>query len=178
MKRPKVSIIAAIAENRAIGKDNKLLWHIPEDLARFKKITFNHPVIMGRTTFKSLGKPLPYRINIVVTRNKNYQVEGCLIVNSLEEAIRQACENDEKEIFIIGGGQIYEQAIKFADKLYLTVVKGNFEADTFFPDYSRFTKVVHKKPGQYKQYKYTFFELEKEKMVVVNNYGDRRTGAY
>ena len=159
MNKPIISIIAAIGSNRELGKDNKLLWHIPEDLKRFQKITFGHPVIMGRTTFESLGKPLSGRTNIVVTRNKDYTIPGCIITYSFEEAIKIAEDKDQNEIFIIGGGQIYKQGIEFANKLYLTVVEGNFDADTFFPDYSRFNKVIFRQKGQYKQYKYTFLEL-------------------
>jgi len=114
---------------------------------------------MGRNTFESLGKPLSGRINIIVTRDKNYQADGCIIAHSLEKAIDYAKQKDSEEVFIIGGGQIYEQGIKFADKLYLTIVKGNFEADTFFPDYSRFKKVIFKQEGQNSQYQYTFLEL-------------------
>lgn len=159
MHRPIISIIAAIAENRAIGKDNKLLWYIPEDLKRFQKITLGHPVIMGRTTFESLGRSLPGRTNIIVTRDKNYRAKGCLITYSLEEAIEEAKKRDKKEIFIIGGGKIYEQGIKYADKLYLTIVKGNFSADTFFPDYSKFGKIIFKKEGSHRQYRYIFLEI-------------------
>lgn len=159
MNKPIISIIAAIGENRELGKDNKLLWHIPEDFARFKKITSGHPVIMGRTTYESIGKPLPGRTNIIVTRNKDYKAKGCRICNSLENAIEVASQINNSEIFIIGGGQIYEQGIKHADKLYLTIVKGKFTADTFFPNYSKFRKVVYKKDGQDKKYKYTFLEL-------------------
>ncbi len=158
--KPLISIIAAIGENREIGKNNKLLWHIPEDFKRFKEMTSGYPVIMGRKTFESIGKPLPNRTNIIITRDKNYKSENCLITYSLEEAIQLAKTKDDKEIFIIGGGQIYEQAIGIADKLYLTVVKGGFDADTFFPVYSRFSKIVFRKESQSNQYKYTFLELE------------------
>lgn len=166
MKRAKISIIAATDEDKGIGRNNKLLWHIPGDLRLFKKITLNHPVIMGRTTFESLKKPLPERTNIIVTRNKAYQASGCFICYSLKQAIDLAQEKDNKEIFIIGGGQIYRQGIKLADKLYLTIVKGNYQADTFFPDYSEFKKIVSKKEGQFKQYKFTFLELEREQEQV------------
>lgn len=159
MSAPIVSIIAAIGSNRELGKDNKLLWHIPEDLARFQKITLGHPVIMGRTTFESLGKPLSGRTNIVITRNKEYAVPGCIIAHSVDQALDIAKIQDKNEIFIIGGGQIYEQGIKLANKLYLTIVEGSFAADTFFPDYSRFNKEIFRQKGQYKQYKYTFLEL-------------------
>lgn len=159
MNKPIVSIIAAIGENRELGKDNKLLWHIPADFTRFKEITFGRPIIMGRKTYESIGKPLPGRTNIIITRDNNYQQEGCLVTHSLKEAISAAKNKDEKEIFIIGGGQIYQQAIGIADKLYLTIVKGSFDADTFFPDYSRFKKIVFQKEGQFNQYNYTFLEL-------------------
>lgn len=154
-----ISIIAAIGSNKELGKDNKLLWHIPEDFKRFKELTTGHPVIMGRKTFESIGKPLPQRTNIIITRDKNFQQKNCLVVHSLDEAINIAKTKDDKEIFIIGGGQIYEQAINIADKLYLTIVKGSFDADTFFPDYSRFQKIVFQKKSHSDKYKYTFLEL-------------------
>lgn len=161
MKKARISLIAAIDENRGIGLNNRLLFSIPADMRRFRKITLNHPVIMGRKTYESIGKPLPKRTNIVVTRNKAYKAPGSMVVHSLEEAINLARRQEKQEIFIIGGGQIYEQGIKLADKLYLTIVKGVYKADTFFPDYSEFKKVVFKEKGQYKQYQYTFLELER-----------------
>jgi dihydrofolate reductase len=161
MNKPKVSIIAAVAKNRAIGKDNKLLWHISEDLQRFKKITSGHPVIMGQKTFESLGRPLPNRTNIVLTFDKSYKAAGCTVVYSIDEAVKVASEKDKEEIFFIGGGQIYAQAIKFADKLYLTLVEGEYEADTFFPDYSDFKKIILEEPHESAGYKYKFLELEK-----------------
>lgn len=157
----KVSIIAAISEQRGIGKNNQLLWHISEDLKRFKKLTLHHPVIMGRITFESIDKPLPERVNIVVTRDKDYQAKGCLICYSLKQAVELAKQKDQQEIFIIGGGQIYSQAIDIADKLYLTVIKGDYSADTFFPDYSAFSKVISKKASRDKDYSYTFLDLER-----------------
>jgi len=160
--KPKISIIAAVAEkNRAIGKDNKLLWHIAEDLQRFKKITSGHPVIMGQNTFESLGRPLPNRTNIVLTFDKSFQAPGCIVVYSIGEAIEIASEKDKEEIFFIGGGQIYAQAIKFADKLYLTLVEGDYDADTFFPDYSDFKKVIFEEKHESNGYKYRFLELER-----------------
>lgn len=127
-----ITIIAALAENNALGKDNKLIWHIPADLKRFKKVTAGHHVIMGRKTFESLGKPLPNRINIIITRNNNYNPKGCIVVNSLQEAI-EATKEDENP-FILGGAEIYKQAIEIADKLDLTFVHHQFEADAFFPE--------------------------------------------
>ncbi len=126
-----ITIIAAIAENNALGKDNQLIWHIPADLKRFKKVTSNHHVIMGRKTFESLGKPLPNRTNIIITRNPNYKAEGCVVVNSLQQAIEAA--KDDENPFILGGAEIYKQAIEIADKLDLTFVHHQFEADAFFP---------------------------------------------
>ena len=125
--------MAAIADNNALGKDNQLIWYLPGDLKRFKRMTLNHAVIMGRKTFESLGKPLPNRINIIITRDKNYKAEGCVIVNSLKEALKAAKEEDENP-FILGGAEIYKQAMPFADKLDLTFVHHKFDADVFFPE--------------------------------------------
>lgn len=161
MLEPTISIIAAIGSNRELGKDNKLLWHIGEDLARFKQLTLGHPVIMGRTTYESIGKPLPGRLNIILTRDKDFKAPGCRIARSLKEAVEKAQSRDSREIFIIGGGNVYQQAIKMADKLYLTIVKGTFSADTFFPEYSDFKKILYKKKSSNDKYKYTFLELVK-----------------
>ena len=168
-----ISIIAAIGRNRELGKNNKLLWHIPEDLKRFKKLTQGHAVIMGRKTFESLGKPLPNRINIIITRDKSYEVKPfdiskhrIYIVHSLEEAIKIINGGgSSEEIFIIGGGQIYQQALPIAQKLYLTIVDVDRpDADTYFPDYSTFSHVIYKKPGESERYRYTFVELVKLKI--------------
>lgn len=139
---PTISIIVAIGPNREIGNGKDLLWHISADFKRFKTLTTNHPIIMGRKTFESIGKPLPNRTNIVITHDPNFIYEGIVVVNSLEKALNEAKKVDQKEIFIIGGGQIYQQAIQYANKLYLTHVKGNFDATIFFPKYSEFNKVV------------------------------------
>ena len=162
MNSPKISIISAIAEKeRAIGKDNKLLWHLPEDLQRFKKITSGHPIIMGQKTFESLGRPLPNRTNIVLTLDRSYKAPGAVVVYSMDEALEAAKRVEKEEIFFVGGGQIYAQAIKFADKLYLTLVEGDYEADTFFPDYSQFKKVVYEEKRESEGLKYKFLELER-----------------
>ena len=155
----KISIICALSENRAIGKDNKLLWHISDDLKRFKELTIGHPIIMGRKTFESIGKPLSGRTNIIVTRGSSYKAEGCLVFDSLEKAIDQAKRIDNEEIFIIGGGQIYNQAIDLADKLYLTLVEGEYEADTYFPDYSSFKKIILEEQQCSNGYNYKNLEL-------------------
>jgi dihydrofolate reductase len=125
-----ISIIVAISENRAIGKDNKLLWHLPADLKHFKDITSGHSIIMGRKTYESVGKPLPKRRNIVVTR-KPIQIEGCEVVNSIEAAL-ELCKN-EHEVFIGGGAEIYREAMHLTDRIYLTIVHKEFDGDTYFP---------------------------------------------
>ena len=129
-----VTIIAAIAENNALGKDNDLIWHLPADLKRFKKVTSGHYILMGRNTFESIGKPLPNRTSVIITRNTNYFKDGCLIANSLEDALELSV--DEEEVFIIGGAQIYKYSIEnnLADKLDITIVHETFEADVFFPE--------------------------------------------
>jgi len=158
----KVSMIAAIASgNRALGKNNELIYHIPEDLQRFKKLTSGHIIIMGRKTFESIGKPLPNRTNIVITHDKTYSTEGIIVVHSLDEALRLVQLKGDDEAFIIGGGQIYQEAIGRADKLYLTIVEGNPDADTFFPDYSEFKKVVFEQFHESDSLKYKFLDLEK-----------------
>lgn len=159
---PKISIIAAVAENLAIGDSNKLLWDIPEDLKRFKNLTTGHPIIMGRKTFESIGRSLPNRTNIIVSRDKDFNVNGCLVCHSLDEALKEAKQIEQNEVFIIGGGQIYHQAIDFVDKLYLTLVENKYNADTYFPDYRQFTKLVFKQLGQSGNLKYKFIELERE----------------
>ena len=139
---PTINIIVAISKkNRAIGKNNDLLWRISEDLKRFKEITTGHPVIMGRKTFESIGRPLPNRTNIITTRNKDLKIIGALVTNSLEEAIHKASELDS-EIFIIGGAEIYKETINLANRLYLTIIDEEKEGDAFFPDYSQFTKII------------------------------------
>lgn len=127
-----VTMIAAAAENNALGKDNGLLWHLSDDFKRFKAITTGHYIIMGRKTFESFPKPLPNRTHVIITRQAHYTAEGCIIVDSLEKAIAQVPPNEEA--FIIGGGEIYKQAMPFADKIELTRVHESFEADTFFPE--------------------------------------------
>ncbi len=160
-KKPIISIIAAIGSNRELGKNNKLLWHIPEDMKRFRELTNGHPIIMGRTTFESIGRPLPNRTNIIVTRDPNYEAPGCIVAHSLEEAVAEAKKHVSDEVFVIGGGQIYSQAIGIADRLYLTKVNGTFDADTYFPNYSAF-KVEQKREMKHDdQYTYEFLELKK-----------------
>ncbi|TBX70579.1 dihydrofolate reductase [Flavobacterium silvisoli] len=127
-----ITLIAAVAENNALGKDNQLLWHLPDDFKRFKNLTSGHYIIMGRKTFESFPKPLPNRTHVIVTRQKDYTPEGCIVVNSLTEAV-SVCPKDE-EVFVIGGGEIYHQAIGLADKIDVTKVHHHFDADTYFPE--------------------------------------------
>jgi dihydrofolate reductase len=129
----KISLVVAVAENNVIGKDNKLLWHLPNDLKFFKNTTWGMPVIMGRKTFDSMGKPLAGRHNIVITRQPGWEQEDVSAVGSLEEALAAVRETDALEGYIIGGGQVYEQSISMADKIYLTRVHTTIEGDTFFP---------------------------------------------
>lgn len=124
-------MIAAAAENRALGKDNQLVWHLPNDFKRFKTLTTAHHIIMGRKTFESFPKPLPNRTHIIITRQKDYKAEGCIVVDSIEKAIEKCPKNENA--FIIGGGEIYQLAMPYADKIELTVVHHTFEADAFFP---------------------------------------------
>jgi len=140
--RSNISVIVAIAENYAIGKDNKLLWHLSDDLKRFKKFTSGHSVIMGRNTFLSLPNgPLPNRNNLVITDNKEEVFENCLMSYSIEEALEIAGTDDE--CFVMGGGMVYRQMLPIAGKLYLTTVHHSFEADTFFPeiDFSQWKEI-------------------------------------
>ena len=127
-----ITLVVAMGLNREIGVDNQLPWHLPKDLKHFKEITSGHPIIMGRKTYESIGKPLPNRTNIVISRKKDWFEEGILIVGSIKEAIKFGQKIDE-DIFIIGGGNIFEQTMDIADKLEVTEIKTNIEADTFFP---------------------------------------------
>ena len=129
-----ISIIVAVAENGVIGDKNSLLWHIKEDMRFFRQKTTSHPVIMGRKTYDSLGKPLPNRTNVVFSRTINH-IEGCTVVHSLEEAV--ALFPAEEEIFIIGGAQIYAQALAIADRMYITHIEHSYEGDTSFPEWNR-----------------------------------------
>ena len=149
-----ISIIAAVSKNGVIGVDNKLPWDLPEDLKRFKELTTGNVVIMGRKTYESIGKPLPNRINIVVTRDKNFFTPNVIVANSLDSALLKAGGN--KDIFIIGGGEIYKQSIGFADKLYITEVDMEVEGDTTFPTISDQWSVIEENEfngGWYVTYK-------------------------
>ncbi len=126
-----ISIIAAMAHNRVIGRDNKIPWRMPADLARFKQLTMGHCLLMGRKTFESIGRPLPGRTTVVITRQKKYAPEGVRVAHSLQQALRMATG---EEVFIAGGAEIYAQALPLADRMYLTIIRRNFEGDTYFPE--------------------------------------------
>ena len=151
-----ITLIAAAAENNALGKDNDLLWHLPEDFKRFKQITSGHYIIMGRKTFESFPKPLPNRTHIIITRHKEYLADGCLVVHSLEEALEISPQNEE--VFIIGGAQIYKQALPFADKIDLTRVHIELDADAFFPEFntSEWNLVFSEKHVKDEKHQYDF----------------------
>ncbi|WP_264536072.1 dihydrofolate reductase [Flavobacterium sp. N1736] len=127
-----IIMIAAVAENNALGKNNDLVWHLPNDFKRFKELTTNHHIIMGRKTFESFPKPLPNRTHIVITRQENYKPEGCIVVNSIEKAIALCPENEDS--YIIGGGEIYNLGLPYADIIEITKVHHTFDADAFFPE--------------------------------------------
>ena len=127
-----ISIIVAVSENGVIGKDNQLIWRLPDDLKRFKKLTIGHPIIMGRKTFDSIGKPLPGRTSIVITRNPEFKTDGIIVSHSLEEALDEARKLQTEEAFIIGGGQLYDQALPITNRLYITEVLTEISGDTFF----------------------------------------------
>jgi len=158
-----ISLIAAMGKNRVIGKNNSLPWKLSADMKHFKELTTGKPVIMGRKTFEAIGKPLPNRTNIIITRNQNYKVEGCIVVDSIDEALNSSQGN---EVMIIGGSQIYKEFLSKANKIYLTLIDGNFEGDAFFPEY----KVEEWEETSYEEherdtnnpYNYTFLTLERK----------------
>lgn len=132
-----ISIIVAVAKNNVIGKDNQLIWHLPADMKFFKGKTSGHTIITGRKNYESIPekfRPLPNRVNIVITRQQDYNAPGSFVVNSLEQAIEKAKQNNDNEIFIIGGAQIYAQSIGLVDKMYVTKIDHEFDGDAFFPD--------------------------------------------
>ncbi len=158
-----IAIIVATDKQGGIGKDNALLWHLPNDLKRFKSITSGHPIIMGRKTYDSIGRPLPNRLNIIITQNKDLNIEGCVIVHSLKDAIIAA---EGKDVFIIGGGSIYEQAMEIADMIYLTLVDVTLEADTHFPKIEDDKwQIVHSEShskDEKHDYDYQFIDLKRK----------------
>jgi dihydrofolate reductase len=152
-----ITMIAAAGENNELGKENDLLWHLPDDFKRFKKITSHHFIIMGRKTFESFPNPLPNRTHIVITQNRKYGKQGAVVVYGMEEALEKA--KSTKDIFIIGGGEIFKMGLEVADKIELTRVHGTFEdADTFFPEFSKdqWKLVSSEEHAQDEKHKYSF----------------------
>jgi dihydrofolate reductase len=153
-----ITMIAAAGQNNELGKDNDLVWHLPDDFKRFKQLTTGHFIIMGRKTFESFPKPLPNRTHLVITRNPNYQKEGAVVVHSIDEALLRSSADEQP--FIIGGGEIYTLGMPVADKIELTRVHGSFEADTFFPEIDRDTweliSEVHHKKDERHNYSFTY----------------------
>ena len=163
-KKPQlITIIVAAAENNVIGNENKLIWHLSDDLKRFKDLTKGHHVIMGRKTFESMPKALPNRTNVIITRKKDYIAENAIVVNSLEEALK--ISSDDPQPFIIGGGEIYKMSMNISDRVELTRVHHNFDGDTYFPEidskiWCEINRTEKKKDDKHK-YDYTFITYEK-----------------
>lgn len=128
-----ISLIVAMDQNRVIGKNNKLPWHLPADLQYFKKVTMGHPIVMGRKTFESIGRVLPGRENVIVTRNQEFKAEGCVVLHDIAQ-IKMFADNHEEEVFVIGGAEIFKEILPFTDRLYITEIHETFEGDTFFPE--------------------------------------------
>lgn len=163
--KPVLSAIAAMAEDRVIGKDNQMPWHLPADLKHFKTTTNGHPVLMGRKTFESIGKPLPNRTNIIITRDASYSAPDCLIVTSAEAALSMALEQEMTEVFVIGGAEIYKQLLPQIQRLYLTLIHHKFEGDTYFPELlaDEWREVSREKhlADEKNKYDYSFVLLER-----------------
>jgi len=159
----KLSLIVAMADNHVIGHNNRLPWHLPADLKHFRAITLGKPVLMGRKTWESIGRPLPGRTNIVITRNADYLAADCVVVHSLDEALRAA--GSAAEVMVIGGAELYRQALPQADTLYLTLVHGEFDGDTRFPDWRpddwRETARIDHGPDDRNPHAYSFITLER-----------------
>lgn len=160
-----VSLIVAMDRSRGIGKENQIPWHLSDDLKRFKQLTMGHHLIMGRKTYESIGKNLPGRVTIVITRDLNYEVEGALVVHSLKEALNLASDRGENEAFIIGGGQIYELALDLADRIYLTQVQTQAQCDVFFPEFCpsfwNVTEIASHEADEKNEYPFTISNLER-----------------
>ncbi len=154
-----ISAIAAMDKNRVIGKDNQIPWYLPADLKFFKRTTLGRHVLMGRKNYQSIGKPLPKRTNVVITRNPFFISSGCIVVHSLEEALQVAHDNQEEEVFIIGGGEIYAQAMPLTQKMYLTEIDAEFEGDVFFPEFDEsewtITSEEYYPPDEKNEYPFT-----------------------
>ncbi|EZP77472.1 dihydrofolate reductase subunit [Parageobacillus genomosp. 1] len=161
-----ISHIFAMDQNRVIGKDNRLPWHLPADLAYFKKVTMGHAIVMGRKTFESIGRPLPGRENVIVTRDRSFQLEGCKVLHSIEEVKRFAAMRDD-EVFVIGGAELFRATLPVADRLYITKIEASFPGDTFYPafDESEWQLVSYTKgiKDEKNPYDYAFIVYERKR---------------
>jgi dihydrofolate reductase len=159
----KISLIVAQSKNHVIGKNNQLPWHLPADLQHFKKLTMGHHMIMGRKTYESIGRALPGRTSVIITSNKDYKAEGCIIVHSLKEALEVS--KKDSEVFIIGGAAVFMESLRLADKIYLTDILENFEGDVFFPKLDflswKLVQREHHEPDEKNKYSYSFSEYAK-----------------
>jgi dihydrofolate reductase len=159
----KIAIVVAMADNRVIGRDNRLPWHLPADLRHFRQVTVGKPVVMGRKTHESIGRPLPERTNIVVTRDRSYQAQGCIVVHSIESALKAA--GDREEVMVIGGTDFYQQLLPKADCIYLTLVHTQFEGDARFPELDerewREVERTDCAPDEKNPWPYSFIRLER-----------------
>jgi dihydrofolate reductase len=165
MKKPIISLVAAMAKNRVIGKGNKMPWHLPADLKHFKNVTMAKPIVMGRKTFESIGRPLPGRENVIISKNKDYFADGCIVVHSVEDALTLL--TDYEEIMVIGGGFLYSQMLEKADRLYLTYIDLEVEGDTCFPEFEHLNLTEIKTEPHTKddknQYDYRFVDYQVNK---------------
>jgi len=159
-----ISAIFAMSENRVIGKNNQLPWHLPADLKHFKKITLGKPILMGRKTYESIGRPLPGRCNVIITKDIDYQAPGCVVVNSIEQALATTKESDE--IFVMGGALLYQAMLPLIQRLYMTIIHQPFDGDTFFPllnqdDWQEIERVDYTKDSE-NPHPYSFFILDRK----------------
>lgn len=161
-----ISIIVAMSENRVIGRNNQLPWHLPGDLKHFKSVTWGKPILMGRLTYESIGRPLPGRTNIVLTHDPSYMAPGCVVVNSFEHAMNAAKGFDE--LMVIGGARVFEKMLPMADRLYLTQIHATVEGDTFFPEWESNQWVAceknHFSANDHQRYAYSIYKYEKEEL--------------
>ncbi len=160
-----IAIVVAASENNVIGKDNQLIWHLPADLRYFKNLTMGHPILMGRKTYESIGKPLPGRTTVIITRQHDLQMPGCIVTNSLDEAIAEAQKLDQ-DVYIIGGAEIYRQAISKADTIYLTRLHHHFDGDAYFSelaegDWETINTDKHE-PDEKNKYSYSFITMKRK----------------
>jgi len=159
-----ISLLVAMDKNQLIGKDNDLPWRLPADLAYFKKVTMGHPIIMGRKTYDSIGRPLPGRENIIVTRDTSYKAEGCKVIHSIEEIVKMNQQTDQ-ELFVIGGAEIFKEILPHSDRLYITEINEEFEGDTYFPAFNKTEwTVISEEKGikdEKNPYDYTFLVYER-----------------